>query len=355
MVEAWREGRLLFGKMWEDPASEIALLRLQEKRHRATKSRRPLRVLSVASSGDTAFSLAAHTSEPVTAVDLNPAQIHFCRLKQALLEHLNTEEICEILYGDATVGMNRVLPFLPETSQKYWLGHSKTLRRGLHLAGRVDRSMDFLRRLFQTMVTPPARLFELLEQSDLESQRTTYQRHWNSWKWRLGLKVALHPWVLSLIYGREMVAALPSNAQKAMADRMERFVCDSPARHNPYLWQTFAGRYRSLQDVPAYLENFGEVNFFCADITERLEAEPDCYDLFTFSNILEVSDSGAALRLMRAAQARANPGALFCFRFMLERPTLFPEQAYRKDLSRMCHQKDRAFFCNHFQVYEKRP
>ncbi|WP_354644728.1 DUF3419 family protein [Kitasatospora camelliae] len=74
----WSEGRLLagpagrprilFGRMYEDPAVELAAFPPGS------------RVLCIASAGDTAAALAAAGHE-VTALDLNPAQLAYARAR----------------------------------------------------------------------------------------------------------------------------------------------------------------------------------------------------------------------------------------------------------------------------------
>ena len=339
-TDAWDEGKLLFGRMWEDPSAELRLL--EELGGQA-------RVMCVASAGDVAFRLAAEVAEEVDAVDLNPAQIHLCRLKQAMLEGLSYSEFADALGTDASLAADRVLPEVPNGTQAYWRRHRSKLGSGLHSSGRVDRMMNGFRRFFRLLVVPARRVDALLSEMSPVKQSEIFHSSWRSWLWDLGLRIGLSRSLLTLVYGRDMVSRLPEDYQQQMAARMEHFLTGSPAAINPFLRQTFGSAFPSVA-LP-YMKRHGTVNFVCQDMTQFLAERPDRYDLLAFSNILEVSTSDEREQLFDSINRAAKPGAILCFRFMMGRPPITQRFQFDPELTVKCRDLDRAFFCNQFQIY----
>lgn len=338
-TDAWEQGDLLFGRMWEDPRAELRLLQ---------ELPRGAQVMCVASAGDMALRLAAEPVE-VDAVDLNPAQIHLCLLKQAMLLGLSRQEFAESLGLDAQAGAARILSGLPLATQDYWQKHRSKLKRGLHLCGRVDRMMETFRRLFRQFIVSSTHVDELLSEVSLKRQSEIFEAHWQSWRWDFGLRISLNRILLTLIYGRNMVERLPADYRQQMVARMQHFLTASPASQNPFLWQTF-GSTKPRTPLP-YMAKHGVVNFVCSDMTKFLVARPQRYDLLVFSNILEVSSDEERRALMDSITHSAKPGAILCFRFMMDRPPITRRFHLDWKLTGECRSLDRAFFCNQFQIY----
>ena len=339
MLQEWSGGGMLFGKMWEDPLAERALI---------PRGRGPTSVFCVASAGDTAFALAADPRLNVEACDVNPAQVHLCQLKLALLR---VNRLRDALQSDARLIYDQIAPGLPNDSRDYWDGHRDSLRRGIHRVGRVDRSMAALAYLFSHVWARRGSVERLLECDDRARQAELVRQEWRGARWTWAFRLALHPLVLRLIYGAKLSRDLPSNFPSLMQARMEAFLSGFPARENPYLWQTLAGHHGPTGGAP-YLRQWGEVSFHHGDVADHLRGRSrQTFDFLALSNILEVASPRDVEVIGQAALHAARPGGLLCLRFIVPRPPVFPRLELLETESLRCSEIDRAFFCNHFQVY----
>ena len=336
LEQVWNRSGLLFGKMWEDPTIERDLMWQDNAR----------KVLCVASAGDTAFALAAGRGVKVTALDINPAQIHLCRLKQALLE---VGTLPTALHTDARRVLEHVEPLLEPDTREFWRKNRHLLKNGVTMCGRVDFFMGLWAWLFQRLLVPKHSIRELFASDDPEYQKTLFQRDWEGRLWRLAFSLVLHPFVLKRIYPKELVRHLPSNLAQVMRQRMESFLTDAPALNNSYLWQTFLPRDPGAPR-PAYLENHGTVTFQIGKISSAVKTRRK-FDFFALSNILEVATPKECFSTLRVVKALARPGALVVLRFMFPRPPVWPEAEYLEKESLEARRLDRAFFCNAFQIY----
>ena len=344
LKEAWTRGGLLFGKMWEDALVEMELAR------QIVDQNGVCRVLSVASSGDTSFALASVRGVEVQSTDINPAQICLCEPKQVIMSELGPQALRDDLYRDARPTFYRLRSQLPLPCRNFWDAHNYLLTDGFHRAGRVDRMMSFWLWLFSKLVVSRTGIDALLCCHKPCLQRELVESQWQGWKWQWGIRFAFWKPLLRAVYGRELADRLPANFAQEMSRRLLRFLTDFQANSNPYLWQAFAEAELGPVQAP-YLKAWGPVEFFQGTVEEHVERRSHNYDFFVLSNILEVADSSQRSSLLKAIRRAAQPGALVCLRFMAPRPPTWPELEYLEEESLESGEKDRAFFCNHFQLY----
>jgi S-adenosylmethionine:diacylglycerol 3-amino-3-carboxypropyl transferase len=336
LEQLWSQSGLLFGKMWEDPEVERNLMRQDNAR----------KVLCIASAGDTAFALASTKGTRVTAFDISSAQIHLCRLKQALLE---VGTLPTALTTDARRLLEHVEPLLDDSTREYWRRHKSLLKNGITMCGRVDLAMKLWGRLFRLFLVSESKVREMLSSDDPERQRFLFKQEWDSQIWRWAFRIALHPMFLNRVYPKEFVRLLPANLTEVMRHRMEAFLTNIPARSNPYAWQTFLPQ-EPTAPRPPYLEQHGSVTFQVGTISSAVRTRVK-FDFFALSNILEVASAKDCSATLAAVKALARPGALVVLRFMFPRPPVWPEAEHLETESLAAKKADRAFFCNEFQIY----
>ena len=332
----WNQSGLMFGKMWEDPEVERELMWQVNSR----------RVLCVASAGDTALALAAGKGVKVTALDINPAQIHLCRLKQALL---NVGTLPTAIHSDARRHLAHVEPLLEADTQGFWREHRDLLKSGIGMCGRVDAVMSLWARTFQLLLVSESKVKNLLETRHPAVQKTLFQEEWDGRLWRWAFRLILHPWILKLIYPKEFVKCLPSGLSDIMRRRMESFLTSTPAKGNPYLWQTFLP-HEADAPRPPYLISNGHVDFQIGTIGSPFQRRSK-YDFFALSNILEAASDDECATTLAALRSMARPRAIAVLRFMVPRPLVWQEAEYLEKESAEARVRDRAFFCNEIQVY----
>jgi hypothetical protein len=247
----WARPRLLFGRMYEDPAIELGALPACG------------RILCVASAGDVAMALARSGRE-VTAVDVNPAQIAY-------------------LHGRL---------------------HGQPAR-----AGTADRLMGLVRAALRPAGWHRRLLEEFCDLDDpAEQVRLWRERLATPAVHRLAALATSRP-ALGLAYERRFVTVSPARLGPALLGRVEAGLARHPNRPNPWARLLFLGRW---PDEPPGSARLGLVT---GDVAAYLEGAPaGSFDGFALSNVLDGPGPAYRRRLLAAVRRAARPGAVAVLR-----------------------------------------
>jgi S-adenosylmethionine:diacylglycerol 3-amino-3-carboxypropyl transferase len=258
---AWEAGRLdagrgpprvLFGRMYEDPAIEHAAFAPGG------------RVFCIASAGCTAMRLSPH--HDVVAVDINPVQLAYAKSRI---------EGAPMVRGTAEHVMHIGRALLP-------------------LAG-WSRST----------------LAAFLDLDDPVAQHVFWKAHLDTRRFRTGLDLLLSFTALRSAYAPDLLASLPRHFGAVMRARMERCFGLHANRRNPYAHALLAGE---LMTEPAPPEA-RRIELFQSDAATFLEqAPPQSFRGFTLSNILDGASAAYRARLFRAIRHAAAPDAMIVLR-----------------------------------------
>lgn len=264
---AWEAGRfdagrglprVLFGRMYEDPAIERAAFRPGG------------RVFCIASAGCTAMSLAA--DHEVVAVDINPAQLAYAARRIAG---------APMVRGSAENLMRLGRPLL-------WLAGWKA-----------------------------ATLRTFLELDDPVTQRTFWKTHLDTRRFRFGLRALLSVTALRTAYAPRLLAALPKRFDTVLRARMERCFGTHANHSNPWARALLAGELGALPPPV----RASAIRLAQSDAAAFLEqASPGSFDGFSLSNILDGADDAYRQRLFHAVLHAAAPGAMVVLRSFSEPP-----------------------------------
>ncbi|MFE2721599.1 DUF3419 family protein [Kitasatospora sp. NPDC059327] len=324
----WAEGRLLsvqprhprvlFGRMYEDPAVELAAF---------PPAAAGARVLCIASAGDTAAALAA-AGYRVTAVDLNPAQLAYARGRlhagapavQGSAERLLTA-------GRAAAGT--LLPawrpaelerFLrlddPAEQARHWRhvldtpGLRLFLTASLRPAGALAGG---LRPAFRGVV--PDR-FDTVLRARLARGFARHPNAANPWAWRLLLGRELPE--DDLLRG-EPADAHPTDAHPADAHPTDAHPADA---HPTDSDRTAPGAVMPGTTTPGTSASEparGTVRLLAGDVVEHLERSPaGHYAAVTLSNVLDGPGPAFARRLRAAVRHAVRPHGVAVLRSIRE-------------------------------------
>jgi hypothetical protein len=263
----WRHGRLdgrpgrprlLFGRMYEDPAIEGACLPPAA------------RVLAVASAGDVAMALARSGRE-VTAVDVNPAQIAYVRARLAGAPARD---------GQA----------------EHLLTAARTVLRAVGWrAGRLDR--------FCQLDDPAAQL--LAWRTELVGAAV-----------RRLAAMATRPPLPRALFGTSFERVAPRDFGLALLRRLERGFGRHPNRRNPWAQLLLRGHWPAPEPAPPAP---GLLRLVHAELAAYLEAvPPGSYEGFALSNVLDGPGPAYRARLLRALRRAGTPGAVVVLRTLGE-------------------------------------
>jgi Protein of unknown function (DUF3419) len=248
----WARPRLLFGRMYEDPAIELAALPAGG------------RILCVASAGDVAMALARAGRE-VTAIDVNPAQIAYVERR---------------LRGE------------PAT------------------AGAADRLMGLVRAALRPAGWHRGLVDEFCALDEPAEQVRLWRERLATPAVRRLAALATSPPMLRLAYGRPFVAVTPARLGPAMLDRVEAGLARHPNRDNPWASLLFRGRW---PDEPA--PGPAGLDLVTGELAAWLEKAPArSFDGFALSNMLDGPGAAYRERLLAAVRRAARPGAVAVLR-----------------------------------------
>lgn len=221
-------------------------------------------IFCIASAGCTAFALASRGAS-VTAVDANPAQIDYVKVR---------------------------------------------LDGGEPHLGSVERKLARLRRIGHLAGWTPAALSEFCALGDGQAQVDFWREHLDTRRFRAGLALVLNPLALRLAYSSPLVAALPRGFAPVLRRRLERGFASHPNRDNPY------ARFLLLGDAEQPAAHPGlELTLACADAAAFLEeCAPASFDGFSLSNVLDGASPPYGRRLRAAVRRAAAPGAVAILR-----------------------------------------
>jgi len=322
-LPGWREDRLFFAQVREDPRLEIDALA-------------PLsgaNVVVVSSGGCTALSLLAAGAGHVTAVDLNAAQNHLVELKVAALRSLTMPEIMSF-FGVARGTPERrmrtyktIRPFLSERASDFWDAHQDLLGRGALACGVSEQFISAVVKVVKLFIHGRRKIERLLALETLEEQREFFDREWNTRRWRLLFPALLNRWTFNRTYDPAFFREVENPSFAGHFRRLlEHALCDVPVRSNYFLHQMLLGTYpnRVPDGVPPYLERTRRevlrARLSCLDLVDGGYGEylatlnDSSVDALALSNICEWLDQIGVERLFEQVLRVAKPGARFCFR-----------------------------------------
>jgi S-adenosylmethionine:diacylglycerol 3-amino-3-carboxypropyl transferase len=250
--------RLLFGRMYEDPAIELAAFRPGG------------RVLCIASAGCTAMALAAR--HEVVAVDLNPVQLAYAarRLAGGPVEH-----------------------------------------------GSAERLLAFGRAFAPLVGWTPSRVRAFCDLERPTEQLRYWRRHLDTRRFRIAFDALLSLTALRRVYGRAFLDFLPRRLGAVLRARLARGFGRHPNRTNPWAHALLLGSACDRAPAPTG----APVRLVEADVAAWLEAAPaGGLDGVTLSNVLDGASVDYARRLAAAVRRAAAPDAPVVLRSFAEPP-----------------------------------
>ncbi|MEW5740819.1 MAG: DUF3419 family protein [Myxococcota bacterium] len=264
-------GKILFGRMYEDPAIELDAFRGAG------------RVLCIASAGCTAMKLAPH--HDVVAVDINPVQLAYAAQRFA---------------GAPPV------------------------------RGSAERVMDVMRFFAPLLGWWPSKLRRFLDLDDVAAQAEFWRSELDTRRLRWALGVAFSFTALRAVYSSRFLDFLPRRLGAVFHQRLARGFAHSPNRTNPWARALLLGELST--DVPP--PEVKRVQLVHADAASWLEQQPaGSLEGFTLSNILDGATPAYRERLVSAVKRAATPGARVVLRSFAEPTAALPSNRAAEDRS----------------------
>jgi S-adenosylmethionine-diacylglycerol 3-amino-3-carboxypropyl transferase len=239
------------------------------------------------------LSLLALGAASVTAVDVEPAQLHLTALKLAAVLVLPRERALRFLgYQSATKRDRRedlraILPHLSTAAANFWSDHERVALAGVIWQGRFERYV----KLLMAVVEPAlgARVTSLFEARTLDEQCEIFDAEIGRPFVRGLFRVAFDP----RVFGRRGMDPRslahrtdPRPVGERYFERFRAFCTSTPARENHLLQLTLLGKVRSPDAVPSCFSERG---------VAQLRARADRLRLVhgDVGSVLRAEDTGA--------------------------------------------------------------
>lgn len=354
-----------YAQCWEDPV----VLR------RALSIRADDDVISIGSGGDNTLALLLDAPRSVTAVDMNPAQLHLLELKMKAIQTFEYEDVIRFIGirpCKQRMHLYRQLRGrLTDHCSRFWDSNRLSLEHGIIHQGKFERYL----RAFRAHVLPSIQsgdtVRRLLASSSIEEQREIYRVHWDSYKWRLLFRLFFSRAVLGTL-GRDRTHFRYVD-QRGVAGELMRRTCrgltEIPVRNNYYLHYILTGRYRNAVSAPPYLQptNFLTlrnripcIELHCGELTSFLRTHTrESFSRFNLSDVLEYMSPGEVEAFLAELIRTSRPEGRAAF-WTLFVPREVPQNQARQILDDKSRQQelrsiDRGFFYGSFHLWHLKP
>jgi S-adenosylmethionine-diacylglycerol 3-amino-3-carboxypropyl transferase len=346
---------LRYANCWED--ADILLQGLNP--HAGSK------ILSIGSAGDNSFSLLTSNPELVVAVDVNKIQLYLIELKKAAIEALAHQDLIGFLgFRPSTNRLEvfeKLKPGLSNDASIYWQNNSAAIAAGVISQGKFENYFHLFSRRVLPLIHSKKTTEKLLGDKAPQNQEQFYDKHWNSWRWKLLFKLFFSKPVMGR-FGRdpEFLKEVKIPVGEYIYKKAEKHLKSAAAQNNFFLRYNLTGSPGSL--LPHYLqpENLEKIkqNIHKLRIKEGYAedavTEYGKFHYMNLSNIFEYMDMPTFGQVSEKLLHSTFPGGRLAYwNLMVPRRIsgLFPEKAdYQKELSSQLSAIDKGFFYNQFII-----
>jgi len=353
--------KIHYAQCWEDPHSLTSALQITPGDD----------VVSIASGGDNSFALMLGNPRSLTAVDMNPAQIHLVELKMRAIQQLDYEDF--IGFIGARPCRERIKlycylrPNLSRKAREYWDSQLEILRLGIIHYGKFERYFSLFRMCVLPLIHDHKTIRKLLASSSFEEQRNLYEKVWNNRRWH---------WLFRFFFSRLLLGHLgrcPSyfryvsveNIAEELLKRTRRGLTEVPIRGNPFIEYILTGQYQGLERSHPYLrksnflflkENLGRIRLFCGSLDDYLRGlEPGSVSKFNLSDVFEYMSESDFEKSVREIGRVSREDAKLAFWTLLLPRTVPASLKDRIDsdisVSDKLFSTDQTFFYGSFEVW----
>src|SRR5262245_61257195 len=149
--------------------------------------------VSIASAGENTLALLTRNPRRVFAVDLSASQLACLELRVAAFRELTHEEMLELIGSLPSTRRDhlyrRCRPALSSGVQAFWDSRGADIAAGIGGAGKFEQYFKLFRTRVLPLVHSRARIQRLLRGGTREEREEFYERHWDTWRWRLLFRV----------------------------------------------------------------------------------------------------------------------------------------------------------------------
>lgn len=303
-----------YSNCWEDAEVILSAMKVREGR----------RYFSVASAGDNVLSILSRGPQLVVAVDTSCSEIACLELRKVAFACLPYPDVKRFLgiedCANRVTIYNRLRSTLPEEARNFWDKRKPLIDQGIIHAGRVEHYFNWFRKYALPVILTRNQTNALLSHRIKDERRRHYDRQFNSWRWRVFLKILFNRLVLSrfdLGRNQRMYNAVTVDISQRVRERIEYGLTSQSSDNNPYLEYIILGNFK--RSLPHYLqpENFEKIRrnlerlvIIKGDICDVLRQNRKIrFDGFNLSDVFEYMSDGKYLQSLYEVISQSRKGS----------------------------------------------
>lgn len=323
------------------------------------------KILSVGSAGDNSFSLLTTNPKIVVAVDVNKIQLYLIELKKTTIQQLSYEEVLQFFgfrhSDNRDAVFNKIKNQLSDETRIYWEHHIEQLKQGIISQGKFENYF----RLFSGKILPwihsKSTTEKLLSPKNAVSQKEFYEKHWNTWRWRLLFKLFFSKYVMGK-YGRdpEFLREVKVPVGQFIFEKAGKHLQSVQAQNNFILRYNLTGSFGDLlphylqpdnfTKVKAHLDKFHIMEGYAEDAIKKYGT----FNAMNLSNIFEYMNPELFEKTAKELIAATEPGGkLGYWNLMVTRRIsgIVPDKiVFEETLSQELTAIDKGFFYSRFII-----
>lgn len=353
-----RFDHIRYAQVWEDADVLCAAL--------APKS--GARLVSIASAGDNVLALLTTDPKSVAAIDLSEAQLACLSLRIAAYRHLTHDDLLALIGSlpSSRRGelLDRLLAVVP-SDRDFWEAQRPALiAYGLGGIGKFERYFRIFREWILPLVQPRDRGLGGLAPRDAAA-REIYYRRWNSWRWRLLLRIFFSRTLMGRL-GRDpaFFDFAEGDLTAHLAGRIRHALVTLDPAENPYLHWILTGHHGASLPLALRPEAFATIRTRLDRISlhqqplETFAADNAGFDGWNLSDIFEYMDPTAhTVAYQSIFDATAIGGRLVYWNMIAARrvPEALADRVISHEAdARRLWETDKAFFYSALRIEERR-
>jgi S-adenosylmethionine-diacylglycerol 3-amino-3-carboxypropyl transferase len=347
-----------YAQVWEDAEILLKALEIDKKDV----------VLSIASSGENAFSMLIKNPKHVYAIDLSQEQIMCCSLKVAAYKYLDYQECMELL---GVFESNRRKDLYAQISSKlseqvktYYYSHFDYIEKGIINCGKFEKYLTTFGLRVLPLVHSKKTIQSLLLPKTKEERIEFYDKVWNNRRWRLLFKIFFSRRVMGRL-GRDeaFFRYVKVDVASSILEHTKYAITELDPSENSYLHYILNGKYDKVLPVAYREENFEKIKKNIDKLTlheETVESfvenpENEAVTKYNLSDIFEYMSDEQMIKIMAKIIANSPKKARIAYWNMLAEKNAhkyFDEVINLDELADKLWHEDKAFFYNKFLINE---
>ena len=327
-------------------------------------------LVSICSAGDNALAMLTLDPAKVVVVDLSPAQIACLKVRIGAYRALSHTEFLELMGSRPSTRraalLARASEGLDADTRAFWQRlASEVAAHGLGGVGKFERYFRIFRRWLLPLVHSRRTITAIFEPRDRQSREIFFDMRFNTWRWRLLLRVFFSRFVMGRM-GRDKAFFdhVQGSPAQHVARRLRHAGVDTDPSQNPYLHWIMTGTHGDALPM-AWRPELYEV---IRDRLDRLNIRPGSLEAFVstgetahgfnLSDIFEYMSPQVFTEVYGRILGASAPGARLVYWNMMAPRRVPAEYAgqvdTQSDLEDRLKAQDMAFFYSDFVVEEVR-